>query len=297
MTADTTTVPESGIDSTEESDDAFDRLPLPTAEESVLVHWAEQAWKRKEWGVKEVHDDYDISPEVHLYKGDEHLLTMLMNHVSRDEALAAMRLVAPALQANRIFLTVDAHVSSSMTNPKTGERWGPGEMQNACNEDGACDLGIITDCIMTQEFRDDGYNAIVNRRYHVNHEARQVHWVDPTGYTNNEDDPKFSMTGFVIESVADVLLAPQPDGASLQQLREEAGVPEHLLDVHTRCAAANLFLAVIGGAAAVPVSNDEELAVVKDSVNEERVTQMIQKMGPIIPLIRWKLGLDSPESR
>lgn len=71
----------------------------------------------------------------------------------RDAMLYAADVMALCLGADYIVCVYDTHISKSMINPVTGKKWGPGEMQNLCDEQGFCDTGIIRDELVVTAIR------------------------------------------------------------------------------------------------------------------------------------------------
>jgi hypothetical protein len=61
--------------------------------------------------------------------------------VDRDMGLELARVGIRGFAADAIIWAADAHAANSPINPATGEEWGPGGMQNACDNEGACAVG------------------------------------------------------------------------------------------------------------------------------------------------------------
>lgn len=119
----------------------------------------------------------DVPGVVEIWRDGDPLLLIISPQIDRDLVLDAAYFAIPAFAADRAIVMLDAHFSTEPTNPKTGKPWEQGEMQKACDEDGACSLGIITDCLLINDVTADSYK-MATLPYHVNKEAKQVHWQD-----------------------------------------------------------------------------------------------------------------------
>lgn len=140
-----------------------------------VMHVKEQKVANADFSRK--HSD-DVTPMLKFYDRDrEEIAFVTCARLERDDALSVAMILIPGLDVESVSLMTDAHVTSSPVNPATGEAWGHLGMQNACDNDGACSLGVITDCLTISGVHADGraWNAI--RTYHVNPRLKQVHWV------------------------------------------------------------------------------------------------------------------------
>lgn len=169
----------------------------------------------------------DIQPLIEVWRDGEPILFIMCPNVDRDEGLDAAYYSIRGLAADRIVMMLDAHVTKNMTNPKTGEPWGPGEMQAACDDDGACDIGLITDCLVVNDVSRDGNFTMHTLPYHVNKDAKEVHWQQEGEHerTMKEDDESkleglipsvlrdaFSKPTFFEEYTKEVGLSPEEEG-------------------------------------------------------------------------------------
>lgn len=97
----------------------------------------------------------DITPAVWATFGDIGGVLVVAPQIDRDMGLAACRIVG-LTGADTITFMADSHLANDPINPATGEQWGPGEMQNACDVEGACSVGLLDDCLMvTTVWRDN----------------------------------------------------------------------------------------------------------------------------------------------
>lgn len=212
--------------------------------------------------------------------------------VNKYDAIAIVTLGVRFLDADEVVVSLDSHMTSNPLNPKTGEPWGPNEMQNLCNDEGACDTGIITDAITTIRIGPDRPSAMISRKYHVNHEKREVHWVDPYDCMVDGAQAGNSLGGFMVDSFlaawdADVMALPAP--------AKPDGMSDDEAQAHRSVVGFRLMAEVVGGAA-MPLEklDDPEVAAVyEEYLTEEYVERdMNGAMGLLVPLLRRRFGLD-----
>jgi hypothetical protein len=133
----------------------------------------------------EVKQSDDIAP-VLMLKDDEGPCALVFVHqIDRDAALDAAWILAPTFGATEVLAAFDSHFAQgehAAKNPATGKPWGPGEMQHACDAEGACTLGVITDTIAVMGFRKDRSHWSVNLPYHVGYSTKEVHWQERTDH-------------------------------------------------------------------------------------------------------------------
>lgn len=127
----------------------------------------------------------DMNGIIEVWRDGDPLLTIFTPDIDRDQALNAVWFTIPAVQADRVVLTMDAHLARNPINPNTGEPWAHGEMQEACHQDKMCSSGVITDCLIINDVRRDGTYHMYTLPYHIDEAAKEaggqpvaVHWND-----------------------------------------------------------------------------------------------------------------------
>jgi hypothetical protein len=93
----------------------------------------------KETIVADDTDDRDIATVVHFYRDGNPVAIGVMNP-DRDKMLQVIGICIPGLRCHGVSMAMETYQTSTRTNPSTGERWGPGEMQeyfDAGNKDEA----------------------------------------------------------------------------------------------------------------------------------------------------------------
>lgn len=219
----------------------------------------------------------------------------------RDAIAAATIMCHMTAGVDRLVVSLDAHVSSGPINPATGQEWGPGEMQRACDEDGACSLGVITDTIVTNEFRSDGTAQMVERLYHVHeHETGgTIGWVRTESVDERQEGT--ALQGRIVDALRAAMadrnrMTPADVVAEARALGGPTDPVE--LEVHQRLAVTK-FLAVTLGGGVSPHFTDEIAArfgdLITDSLSEAAVKEFCESpAGQLVPLLREKFGLDMP---
>ncbi len=183
----------------------------------------------------------DMVPIVTFRREGEDLAIFFANQVDRDLALFAIAIGVPGYGCDEIVLATDAHYTRNPINPKTGERWGPNEMQQACDVDGACSLGIITDYIpVIRAYRDGRFDQTI-LPYHVDHDAHEIHWHEP-----QETESDVEVQGYIPDLIREAFAKPTlnsvidetDDLAFMREMREDI---EHV-QVHQDAAVTRYIL-------------------------------------------------------
>lgn len=282
-------------------DDSESWRDLPT---DVRVHDAvrqasDAACSMKEGGC-EKEDHYDICPTIEFYKDGRPVLMLVARGVSRDNALAAARIAAGPTKPDVICATLDAHVTQSMTNPATGKPWAPGEMQGACDDDGACATGLLTDCLCTMAVFRDGHQEMLQRRYRGHETKGNLVWLG-NGEEMVSGAKEQHVTGYVNAHLAQSmefawsttgLLAGAED--DLKRMAAEEGLSEHMQYWHSVCAGAKLALLSGAAVGAIVMAPDAEVqAMVNETMNQDALNEAREGMlGFMATMLAIRLGVE-----
>lgn len=150
----------------------------------------------------------DIGPVIQLNDEEGPVLTCFIHDVNRDHALEFIVKAVPAYGATEAYLGTDSHYTRSLTNPTTGEEWGPGGMQQACDNEGACALGLITDTISFMFAEKRGRMQMRNRPYHIHASDQTVAWQDDPEPMMDSDEDGQHMEGLIPDVLRDALSRP-----------------------------------------------------------------------------------------
>lgn len=124
-------------------------------------------------------DPGDICPVVFFERDGGFVAAGTAPEVNRDQGLELARVGVRGFAADAIIWCTDAHGANTPINPATGKEWGPGEMQNACDTEGACAVGVLQDVIVVIHYdRVLGSTSYRSIPYEVDKENRKVDWVD-----------------------------------------------------------------------------------------------------------------------
>lgn len=149
----------------------------------------------------------DVPPFVEFHRDGEPFMLFITAQIDRDMALTAIMLGVPIFAIDEMYLMFDAHMSREMNNPATGKPWGPGGMQKACDEDGACSLGVITDCLTFMSMTRDGEVSMANVPYHVDKTNHVVCWHDDE-FRATKEEGAVKLEGLVPDRIRDAFAAP-----------------------------------------------------------------------------------------
>lgn len=213
----------------------------------------------------EVPQSDDIPPAVRLIRtGGTHGVEVIAwaPRMDRDLALNIIEMLS-IIEPDIITIACDAHVTRQMTNPVTGEKWGPGEMQNLCDNEGACSTGLLTDCITATTVHKTGRTQMSNYLYEVNKTDKTVTWLEPTDEDplpidtlDSEDDGH--LTGLIPDTLREIIDNKHPMLAVAHQMGEEMGVPP--LERQARLLCGVLGLLMKNGVGAMIRTDSEEAA-------------------------------------
>ena len=170
----------------------------------------------------------DVCPTIHVYRAEPFELEILAvaPEINRDAALWAATILGSMVQPDFITMMADAHTTGTMINPATGKQWGPGEMQAACDTEGACSVGLLDDCLMFHTVWPDGRARMETRVYTVTKGTgvggSTITWrgTAPDSVLDSADT-KGNLDGLITDALRQAL---QPD-PMLNTLAEAVGIP------------------------------------------------------------------------
>lgn len=171
--------------------------------------------------LKESRGGEDLPPIVDVWRDDRILATGFAPYVDRDEGLKVANGMIMSCRPDAVTFTVDAHVTNQAINPATGEKWGPGEMQRACDDANACETGVITDTMFTTVVTPDGVIGFGQDPYHVHKSDGTVAW---SGRIVEADREDMHLEGLVTDTLLQSFRdAERPLPEELRVLVDERG--------------------------------------------------------------------------
>ncbi len=222
---------------------------------------ARAAWAHKEAACAAA-GDTDIPPHLLPWRAGSPVAAIICPQVDKQQALTAAALAVPGFGADAIAVTVDAHVTATPVNPATGRVWAPGEMQRACDQEGACSAGLLAACLATLLVRADHTVELWQRKYRVDKTTGAVHWLDPAD--RRREHAMTSLTGLVPDTLRDCFDHPTVWDGEVTAAAAAAG----LTDAHARalvdCATAAAVAAAVPGAQVLLAPESAEAAAIAE---------------------------------
>jgi hypothetical protein len=199
------------------------------AEAQPFVDWA-RAYKEEKVEGTTVGQNDDIAPLLEFRRDGQVVALVFCNNVSRDEALQAASVGVPGWSVDHLVMALDAHYSDERFFKRYGRTPDPHELQELCDKEGACELGLITDALMVVEGWRSGRLRISNVPYHVHKSARTVHWIEDDRCASlDTEESKGHVEGIVPDAVRDFFSSSTLDQNPELDPREfglEPGSPE-----------------------------------------------------------------------
>lgn len=169
-----------------------------------------------------VDENDDLKTMVEIIRDGKPVCSVVAPQVDRDMGLHVVQIGAEVFEATECWFMSDSHISHSKEGPD-GKPWGPGAMQRACDQEGACELGLITDCLMVYgRTRDRSREYLITVPYHINKTAREVHWIDKEAECKLPNDAEDSRIEGLIPDVFEECFA----NDTLHTLIAKGNLPE-----------------------------------------------------------------------
>lgn len=143
--------------------------------------WISMIKSVKESVVRKNPNASDLAPAVIVERGDDILGVIVAPIVDRDLGLRAATIARISCDPSRLILVFDAHYASGKQGETPEEfvkRYPPGSMQRACDEDGACERGEISDCLICNISSADS-NELLILPYSYHGPETQFQWKEP----------------------------------------------------------------------------------------------------------------------
>lgn len=201
-------------------------------ESHTVEDWIPFAKQHKENAVKN-NDRGDIPPTVIVEKKGKIQMIVMANQVDKQLGLQATAVIRTSIDPDAVTLIMDAHVASM--KPKEGQtaeeveeefkkKFPPGSMQKMCDEEGACDAGLITDCLICYRIDRDKKMSLVTLPYaYHGKEGPPFKWLDSDDKLNvmlNEGGQL--LKGYIPESLLEIMDGPVFHGNETKRLKEFA---------------------------------------------------------------------------
>lgn len=182
--------------------------------------WVDLAKAQKQMAV-ETTERGDITPTVIVEKDGKVMAIIVAPQVDKMLGLQAATMAQMGFNPDALTIIMDAHISNMDAKGKTAEeataefrKKYPKGMQAACDEEGACAAGEISDCLICHRIEKDGkiIMATLPYNYHGKNGGVPFSWKEIKGFkgemVDDGKDEKHRMTGFIPDSLRKIMSAP-----------------------------------------------------------------------------------------
>lgn len=158
----------------------------------------EFARKRKEARVAVAPDDHDLRPLLVFSRGGQTVAIVTTPDVDKEQGLAAARLGLSGYSADEVILILDAHMKLMQPGEDPPA---PGELQRMCDQEGACELGLITDLVVVNRITRDGEQEMACVPYAYHGSGTVFRWSGEVHTARGEE-----IEGYITESLSDAMI-------------------------------------------------------------------------------------------
>jgi hypothetical protein len=240
-------------------------------------------------------DHYEIVPVVEIYKDGNHILTAMPPVLDKNRALAIADICAGPIQPDLIVMTTDAHTTNVPINPATGRPWGPGEMQNACDTDGACSTGLLIDCLLTSAVFGDLHHEMLQQKYTGHEKAGGIQWHEPEHLRSGDE---LTPTGYLVDRLTDAMKHAR-DGMSpaittvLDKAAKDDGIDSGSAFWHGVVSSAAISMMAQAAMSVMIYAPPEYMHIVERGLSDDAIRAMFDSpLGQLQPLLAQRFGYD-----
>lgn len=191
---------------------------MPQLEVEVLnpediKDWMKLAKYHKGLWVKAT-DRGDMTPTVFAERKGEVLCAVVAPKVDKMLGLQAAAICRKALQADYLTMIVDTHIYHGKPGETEEEflKNKPQDMQKACDEEDACERGLIADCLICHRIGQDKKLVHASMPYYYHGKDTVFRWLnDPDGFHENlmdEHNPDHVIEGMIPDAMRQIISLP-----------------------------------------------------------------------------------------
>lgn len=187
-------------------------------------NWIDFAKDQKAFFVKNTKRG-DVPPTVIAERDGEVFAVVVGSEVDRNLALKASSILRRG-GADALILILDAHVRrvDSENGDEFLKNYKHGDMQRACDEEGACELGIISDCLVCQRIDTEGNITLKILTYSYHGEGTEFKW---TPGDKDEYPEGTTFDGYIVENLQKIMKEPTfADDKLLMKKARDAGITD-----------------------------------------------------------------------
>jgi hypothetical protein len=196
-----------------------------------MKDWIDFAKKQKKWMVDKT-ERGDIPPTVIVERDGVVLSIVMAPEVDKNLGLEAASICQAGFDPDAITMIMDAHIrTSSLKEGQSAEeameeyhKKFPNGMQHACDNEGACELGEISDCLICHRITRDGNISLVTLpySYHGKNGGQPFKWLDEDErYKDFGSLEGENVTGYIPDSLRQIMKT-KPFVHEVAQLKEMA---------------------------------------------------------------------------
>jgi len=184
--------------------------------------WVDLAKSQKAWAV-DCTNRGDISPMVIVERDGEVLAIVISPEIDKRYGLQAAAMCQAGFDPDALTMVVDAHIHQGTT--KEGQtveesvdeyhKKFPKGMQHACDNEGACAVGEISDCLICHRITRDGKITLVTLpySYHGKDGGVPFQWLDTDERYKDmgnmsDNDEGVRLEGFIPDSLREIMKVP-----------------------------------------------------------------------------------------
>jgi len=211
--------------------------------------WIDFAKHQKGWAVDST-DRGDIPPTIIVERDGEILAIVISPEIDKRYGLQAASMCRVGFDPDALTMVVDAHIHESkrkenQTLEEAQEEYHkkfPNGMQHACDTDGACATGEITDCLICHRIARDGKITLVTLpySYHGKDGGVPFKWLDEDERYKSmgnmsESDEGVRLEGLIPDSLREIMKMPSilERMPQLKQMSEAKDFTEERVRYHT----------------------------------------------------------------
>jgi hypothetical protein len=127
----------------------------------------------------------DLNPTVYAERNGMVFCSVISPQLDKELGLEAAAMLRRGTAADTLTLIVDAHVyhGEKGESEEEFERSRPKNLQKACDDEGACEKGIISDCLVVHRITTNKKIQFANVPYYYHGKGTTFRWVNnPEGY-------------------------------------------------------------------------------------------------------------------
>lgn len=149
--------------------------------------WIEFAKKHKDFFVQST-ERGDVPPTIIAERNGKVFAIAVAPEVDKKFAFGASHLFRTGAAADALVLILDAHIRKvdATQGDEFLENYKHGDMQRACDEEGACDAGVISDCLICHRIEKDGNITMKVLPYSYHGKGTEFKWTNNDKYKEEE---------------------------------------------------------------------------------------------------------------